>query len=225
MHGGFWDGSRRAILGSFTAFGLAFVMSYGVGSTYPAAFAAEPTTTETIVILRHGEKPEAGLGQLDCQGLNRSLALPAVMGKMFGRPDAIFAPDPSEMKSDQGHLYNYIRPLATVEPLAVSLGMPIDTSIGVSNIDALRAKLETPAYRSALAFIAWEHNEIPKLTRQLVSDSGGDPAVVSDWDRQDFDSIYVIKITRTGGNSTVIFDHRHESLNGQPKSCPTTMPR
>ena len=47
---------------------------------------------ETIVFVRHGEKPEAGLGQLSCQGLNRALALPAVIRAKFGRPDAIFAP-------------------------------------------------------------------------------------------------------------------------------------
>ena len=34
---------------------------------------------ETIVFVRHGEKPEAGLGQLNCQGLNRALALPSVI--------------------------------------------------------------------------------------------------------------------------------------------------
>src|ERR1700730_4025255 len=49
---------------------------------------------ETIVLVRHGEKPDKGLGQLDCQGLNRALALPPVIAKTFGRPSAVFAPDP-----------------------------------------------------------------------------------------------------------------------------------
>jgi hypothetical protein len=30
---------------------------------------------ETIVFVRHGEKPQDGFGQLNCQGLNRALAL------------------------------------------------------------------------------------------------------------------------------------------------------
>jgi len=34
------------------------------------------TDIETIVFLRHGEKPQRGLGQSTCQGLNRVLALP-----------------------------------------------------------------------------------------------------------------------------------------------------
>ena len=29
--------------------------------------------TQTLVFLRHGEKPAGGLGQLNCQGLNLSL--------------------------------------------------------------------------------------------------------------------------------------------------------
>jgi hypothetical protein len=49
---------------------------------------------ETIVFVRHGEKPEGGLGQLSCQGLNRALALPSVIADSFGRPEAIFAPNP-----------------------------------------------------------------------------------------------------------------------------------
>ena len=55
---------------------------------------------ETIVLVRHGEKPGKGLGQLDCQGLNRALALPPVIAKTFGRPSAVFAPDPSQQRED-----------------------------------------------------------------------------------------------------------------------------
>ncbi len=50
------------------------------------------STTETIIMLRHGEKPEQGLGQLNCQGLNRALKLPAVIEQKFGKPDFILRP-------------------------------------------------------------------------------------------------------------------------------------
>jgi hypothetical protein len=50
---------------------------------------------ETIVFIRHGEKLEGGFGQLNCQGLNRALALAPIIAKSFGKPDAIFAPNPS----------------------------------------------------------------------------------------------------------------------------------
>ena len=42
-------------------------------------FSDAGSATETIVFVRHGEKPANGLGQLDCQGFNRALALPAVI--------------------------------------------------------------------------------------------------------------------------------------------------
>src|SRR4029079_15401370 len=40
--------------------------------------AASARADETIVFLRHGEKPAAGLGQLTLQGLNRALEVPLV---------------------------------------------------------------------------------------------------------------------------------------------------
>ena len=44
------------------------------------------------MFIRHGEKPANDDGQLTCQGLNRALALPAVLTAKFGKPDFIFAP-------------------------------------------------------------------------------------------------------------------------------------
>jgi hypothetical protein len=82
-------------------------------------------TVETIVFIRRGEKPDKGLGQLNCKGLNRALALPPVIAKLFGRPSVIFAPDPSDRKVDDGEPYDYVRPLATIEPTAISFGLPV----------------------------------------------------------------------------------------------------
>jgi hypothetical protein len=55
---------------------------------------------ETIVLLRHGEKPAGGLGQLTCKGLNRALALPSVLIGRFGKPGYIYAPNPSMQVND-----------------------------------------------------------------------------------------------------------------------------
>jgi len=54
------------------------------------------------VLIRHGEKPPGGLGQLTCKGLNRSLALPSLLIGRYGKPDFIFAPDPAQ-RVDDGH--------------------------------------------------------------------------------------------------------------------------
>lgn len=60
------------------------------------------TTTETIIFLRHGEKPTAEYGQLNWQGLNRALALPKVLIENYGRADFIFAPDQEDLKERRG---------------------------------------------------------------------------------------------------------------------------
>src|SRR6266852_9558725 len=59
-----------------------------------------PTNVETIVFLRHGEKPPGGLGQLTCEGLNRALALPPILISKFGRAEYVFAPDPEGKVSE-----------------------------------------------------------------------------------------------------------------------------
>ena len=68
------------------------------GDDGSSVLGAELPVTETIVLVRHGEKPAEGLGQLNCQGLNRALALPFVIERLFGRPDAVFAPDPAQRR-------------------------------------------------------------------------------------------------------------------------------
>src|SRR5579862_8886566 len=145
-------------------FVLGFLAGVGMSFGGPAAYAEGPTT-ETIVIIRHGEKPADGLGQLSCQGLNRALALPPVLSKMFGKPAAIFAPNPSEQKEDGGKLYDYIRPLATIEPTAIAYGMPVNADIGQARIDDLRARLNEPAWHDTYVLVAWEHTMGMNLTR------------------------------------------------------------
>jgi hypothetical protein len=119
----------------------------------PAAHAEQ-----TIVFLRHGEKPVLGLGQLDCQGLNRALALPAVLLAKFGKPDAIYAPNPGVKAKDKGVQYNYLRPLATIEPTAIRLGLPVNTEFGLTEIKPLEEDLLQPGNSAATIYVAWEHN-------------------------------------------------------------------
>ncbi|MGY5804488.1 hypothetical protein ACXHMN_24395 [Rhizobium sp. LEGMi12c] len=189
-----------------------------LASFWSVASAAE-TGTQTIVFMRHGEKPEAGLGQLSCQGLNRALALPPVLTKLFGKPAAIFAPDPSKRKKDSGTSYDYIRPLATIEPTAIALGMPVDTSFGYEDIDDLKSELKKPAYAGKLIFVAWEHKQIVDLARQLMSDNGGDEKAVPKWHGKDFDSLYVLRIGGNKATSAATFEKMAEGLDGQPQTC------
>lgn len=175
---------------------------------------------ETIVLFRHAEKPEAGLGQLSCQGLNRALALPAVLQRKFDRPAALFAPNPGIRKKDGGVEYNYIRPLATIEPTAIRLGLPVNTDLGLDELDALEAAITRPAYRDATVFVAWEHRLVAKLAAQLLGRYGADPAQVPAWHYSDFDSLYVVTLQQQDGRTVARFRVEKQGLNQQAQTCP-----
>lgn len=176
---------------------------------------------EPIVIFRHGEKPPAGLGQISPQGFNRAIGLVKVLPEKFGRPDALFAPDPREKVQDFGKLYNYVRPLATIEPLAISLGMPVQTPCGYREVDELEDALCDPRYAQATIFVAWEHGYAQRTAADLVKRFGGDEHEVPKWPGSDYDSLYVVKIERSGdAKPKVTFVHEQENLDDQSKTMP-----
>jgi hypothetical protein len=189
-------------------------------ATLPSAQAATQSDTETLVFVRHGEKPKQGLGQLNCQGLNRALALPAVIAAKFGKPDLIYAPDPGQQKDDNGQPYYYVRPLATIEPTAIQFEMPIQTPYGLKQIDQLGTALINPANRNKLIVVAWEHKLIVKLLRQIMSSHGGNASDIPAWASGDFDSIYIVHLDWRNGTPKATFKLDNEGLNGRPTECP-----
>lgn len=178
-----------------------------------------PASKEIIVFFRHGEKPPKGLGQLSCRGLNRALALPRVLIPKFGPPDYLFAPNPGRAKSDKGTLYNYIRPLATIEPTAIKIGKPVNTQFGFDQVDGLRRELLSSKYTSSLIYVCWEHVEIAKIIRKLIS-SAGSKASVPDWDAKDFDGVFLVNIDRHDGAATATFSRDSEGLSQIGDDCP-----
>lgn len=172
-----------------------------------------------ILIVRHGEKPAMGLGQLTCRGLNRALALAPLILNRYGTPTAIYAPNPAVLKKERGGNYAYIRPLATIEPLAVRSGLPVDLGFGMTQVDALADKLlDHPA---GLQVVAWEHHFAEALARRLMARLGADPGRVPEWADSDYDSIDVIRISAgADARPRVVFSHEQEGLDGLPESCP-----
>jgi hypothetical protein len=183
---------------------MSFVVACLPGS-FPSFAAQMPQVKgETVVLIRHGEKPAAGLGQLTCKGLNRALALPSLLIGRYGKPDFIYAPNPS-VQVNEGHrqpTYSYVRPLATIEPIAIRLGMPVNTQIGFDQIDELQQALLQPAYAHSLIFVAWEHIMLYEFARQMLQSYGTGPAEVPDWPNSDYETIYVFHITRSGKDGT-----------------------
>jgi hypothetical protein len=149
------------------------------------------------------------------------LALPKVLQAKFGTPTAIYAPDPGSTATDKGVEYNYIRPLATIEPTAIRLGMPVNTSYGLRQIQQLEQELLKPAYNSATIYVAWEHNLAQQAVQQLVASIGGNTQQVPTWASNDFDSLYVLRVRWQNGKPvSVHFEKEAEGLNHQSVECP-----
>jgi len=189
----------------------------GTGNAGSAA-----TEEETLVFFRHGEKPASGLGQLDCQGLNRSLKLPEVLISKFGTPDVIFAPDPAQrVKEPDQNFYYYVRPLATIEPTAIRLGMPVNTKYGYTDITSLESELLDPKHSKDTIFVSWEHIKLYEMVVDLVEKGGSPKSTVPGWGGAEFDRIDVLKLTREGQGLKVKYDKQAEGLTGKlPTTCP-----
>ncbi len=177
---------------------------------------------ETIVCIRHGEKPRRGLGQLTCRGLNRALALPKVLLAKYGAPQFIFAPNPTQKVdlsiSKAG--YYYVRPLATIEPTAIRCGLPVNTQYGFREIRGLERELQRPEYQDSTVFVAWEHVLLDDFAKNIVKDNGGDPKQVPGWTNDEYDMIFVFKISVENGQRKFSFTVDHEGLNGLSDNYP-----
>jgi hypothetical protein len=218
-------GSDTITMPSTILVGLA-VGSHVYGTLATATFdstalvpATTSTGTETLVFLRHGEKPVGGYGQLTCQGLQRALALPTVLTNFYGAPQYIFAPNPTIQVPDSAGSFYYVRPLATIEPTAIKFALPVNTQYGYTDIGTLQTTLVSGTYATSTVFVAWEHLQLQQLVQNIMNMYGGG-VVVPAWPSADFDSLYVVRLTRTGGTITAQFVHDFEGLNNLSTICP-----
>jgi hypothetical protein len=181
--------------------------------------AASARAQQTIVFMRHGEKPAGGYGQITCQGLNRALALPDVLLAKYGKPNYIYAPNPTVKVPDPAGTFYYIRPLATIEPTAVRVGMNVWTRYGYADIAGLQSSLVTSSKANSTIFVAWEHVQLQKIVQNIMNAYGGRKTVPA-WISGDYDSLYVVRIDYVGSTISAQFEIDHEGLNGQPTTCP-----
>jgi hypothetical protein len=204
---------------------ICLLIALSLGNLPRSAAQTSPSAAETIVLIRHGEKPPTGLGQLNCKGLNRALALPSLLIGRYGKPDFIYAPNPSVKVNDGNSqpTYSYVRPLATIEPTAIRLGMPVNAQIGFTQIDELEKALLQPAYVRSLIFVAWEHIKLYQFAQQMLKSFGTNPAPLPEWPNTDYDTIYIFHVTRSGASGTpqVTLEIQQENLgNTLSDTCP-----
>ncbi|MCH4193844.1 MAG: histidine phosphatase family protein [Serratia liquefaciens] len=166
---------------------------------------------ETLIFVRHGEKPANDSGQLTCKGLNRALALPDVLLDRYGKPDFIFAAGPKENKTGSS-----LRALSTIMPTAVRVGLPIGIQFHADDIAGLQQELLSDKYQNSRIFIAWEHKNLDKAVKNIVAARGGDASLVPEWPGSDFDSIFVVTLDQ----GKVSFRQEREGLTQLAESCP-----
>lgn len=192
---------------------------FSLGLALAAVVGTSLHAEETIVFFRHGEKPSGGLGQLTCQGLNRALALPDVLLAKFGRPDYLYAPNPATKISDPAGSFFYVRPLATIEPVAIRSGRSVNTRYGYNDVTGLRQVLVMSSKANSTIFVSWEHAYLVKIVQSLMNAYGGGHTVPA-WTSGDYDSLYIVRLTYTSGGIDAQFERDREGLNGLPTSCP-----
>jgi hypothetical protein len=151
--------------------------------------------------------------------LQRALALPDVLVRLFGAPDQIFAPNPTPKVSDAAGDFDYVRPLATIKPTAIKLGLSVNASFGYPDIAGLQNALLAPSLSSATIFIAWEHLKLHQIVQNIMNTYGGS-APVPPWASGDYDSVYVVRLRNSGGAITAQFERTFQGLNGMPTTCP-----
>ena len=195
------------------------VARFSLGLALAAFVGTSLHAEETIVFFRHGEKPSGGLGQLTCQGLNRALALPDVLLAKFGRPDYLYAPNPATKISDPAGSFFYVRPLATIEPVAIRAGRSVNTRYGYNDVTGLRQVLVMSSKANSTIFVSWEHAYLVKIVQSLMNAYGGGQTVPA-WTSGDYDSLYIVRLTYTSGGIDAQFERDREGLNGLPTSCP-----
>jgi broad specificity phosphatase PhoE len=174
-------------------------------------FSQSSLAQETLIFVRHGEKPANNSGQLTCKGLNRALALPDVLLNRYGKPDFIFAAGPKEDKTGSS-----LRALSTIMPTAVRVGLPIGIQFHADDIAGLQQELLSDKYQNSRIFIAWEHKNLDKAVKNIVAARGGDPDSVPKWPGSDFDSIFVVTLDQ----DKVSFRQESEGLTALTETCP-----
>ena len=113
--------------------------------------------------------------------------------------------------------------LATIEPTAIQLGLPVNTQVGFDDIARLQSVVTAPEYANSTIFIAWEHKYTYDFARQVLRSYGMDPSHVPGWPTDDFETMYVLRITRAPGSPApvVTFSVQQEGLQGSlSAACP-----
>jgi hypothetical protein len=171
----------------------------------PAQQAQNYLANNTILIIRHSEKPDTGTG-LNAAGEARA--------RLYSK---YFQPFQEESLSIQvdglyagGDSKNSFRPRLTLEPLSKSSGMSLHASIGTKDSELLVQSLKTEPHGQH-PLIAWRHSEIPTLLRAF----GASPEKLlpnGQWPDDVFDWVVVLNMDPDGKLTSAKLIHQSLKL-------------
>lgn len=137
-----------------------------------------------LVFIRHAERPEEG-DNLTCKGLNRSMQLPAVLYKKFGKPVNIYVPS-----LNLGENTRRARMFQTITPFAVKYNLTINSAYDEGDAKHIGKAL---LKEKGTVIIVWEHKDIQSIINYL-----GIKAVTQKWPANDYDSIWIVTFPNGG---------------------------
>ena len=162
---------------------------------------------DTILIIRHAEKPATGSG-LTPQGEARAHAYiqyfePFKEQTLALKVDALYSGADSD---------NSLRPRLTLEPLSNATGLPIHSTVNTKHPEELVAQLKSEPHPHT-PLIAWRHGQIPALLRAF----GASPEKLlpnAIWPDDVFDNVIVLTFDQAGQLTSQKLIH--ESLHLPP---------
>jgi hypothetical protein len=190
-----------------TAASVLLAGSLLLSSLFSAQEAQNYLANNTVLIIRHSEKPDTGTG-LNAAGETRARLytkyfLPFQEEGLSIQVDSLYAGADSK---------NSMRPRLTLEPLSKSSGMPLHSDIGTKDSDSLIQKLKTEPHGQH-PLIAWRHGEIPSLLRAF----GASPEKLlpnGQWPDEIFDWVIILNIGPDGQLTSAKRIHQSLKLTG-----------
>jgi len=173
----------------------------GVFSTFMEAQPAKNyLANNTVLIIRHSEKPDTGTGLTPTGEARARLYVKyfqPFQEQGFSVPvDCLYAGADSEKS---------FRPRLTLEPLSKATGLPLHLKVGTKDSEALALELKTEAHGQH-PLIAWRHGDIPALLTAF----GASPEKIlpnGKWPDDVFDWVIVLTMGPEGQLSTARVIH------------------
>jgi hypothetical protein len=138
-------------------------------------------TPATILLIRHGEKPETGI-HLSPAGVERAKAIPQLFGGLaphnLPKPDFLFATKAGK---------NSDREVDTLLPLSEAMKMPIGHEVADKEFATLATELLSGKYAGKVVLVCWHHGSLPEFATAL-----GAALPYDKWPDTQFDRIWRI---------------------------------